>query len=337
MTLKMGVVGTGAIGREHIERITKRISGAEIVALSDIHQENAEQIIRDFKLDAQFFATDAELIAANVDAVIVSSWGPAHEETVLKAIEAGKYVFCEKPLATTAEGCKRIIDAEMKQGKRLLQVGFMRRYDAGYQMLKQALDAKEIGEPLMLSCQHFNPQVDENYTTDMAVVDTLIHEIDVLHWLVDDDYESIQVFYPKQTKNKLSHLKDPQIVHLVTKSGISIHAEIFVNCGYAYDIQCRVVGEDGILSLPEVSSLGIRKDAKRSENLLMDWKKRFMDAYDNEFNAFINAIEKTGSPSYPTAWDGYVAAVTADAGVKAQQSGEVEKIDLPETPDFYRI
>lgn len=55
MTLKMGVVGTGAIGREHIERITKRISGAEIVALSDINQENAEKIIRDFKLDARFF------------------------------------------------------------------------------------------------------------------------------------------------------------------------------------------------------------------------------------------------------------------------------------------
>lgn len=94
----------------------------------------------------------------------------------------------------------RIVEEEMKTGKRLVQVGFMRRYDSGYVQLKEAIDNRVVGEPLMIHCAHRNPTVASNYSTDMAVVDTLVHEIDVLHWLVNDDYESVQVIYPKKSK-----------------------------------------------------------------------------------------------------------------------------------------
>src|SRR5947209_8409080 len=128
MTLKIGVVGTGAIGKEHIKRITNTLSGGEIVAVTDVNQEAAKNVVEQFGLNAVICPDDKTLVASeNVDAVLVTSWGPAHEQSVLAAIEAGKYVFCEKPLATTAEGCMRIVEAEMKHGKRLVQVGFMRR------------------------------------------------------------------------------------------------------------------------------------------------------------------------------------------------------------------
>ena len=73
----------------------------------------------------------------------MASWGPAHEASVLAALEAGKRVFCEKPLATTADGCMRIVEAEMAHGKRLVQVG-MRRFDSGYLQLKQALEQELV-------------------------------------------------------------------------------------------------------------------------------------------------------------------------------------------------
>ena len=79
-----------------------------------------------------------------------------HEEFVLSSIAAGKYVFCEKPLATNAIACKKIIEAEMKFGKILVQVGFMKRYDSGYQKLKKAIDDYEIGDVLMMHCVHRN-------------------------------------------------------------------------------------------------------------------------------------------------------------------------------------
>ena len=109
--------------------------------------------------EAEIFATGEELIASDgVDAVLVTSWGATHEAYVLAAIAAGKPCFCEKPLATTAEGARRIVDAEVAHGKRLVQVGFMRRYDAGYRMLKQVVDS-DIGPPLMVHAAHRNPTV----------------------------------------------------------------------------------------------------------------------------------------------------------------------------------
>jgi myo-inositol 2-dehydrogenase / D-chiro-inositol 1-dehydrogenase len=337
MTLNIGVVGTGAIGREHIKRITNTLSGGKIVAVTDVNQESANQVVEQLGLEAIVYSDDKALVTAeNVDAVFVTSWGPAHEQSVLAAIEAGKYVFCEKPLATTAEGCMRIVEAEMKHGKQLVQVGFMRRYDSGYIQLKEAIDSNFIGEPLMIKCAHRNPTVDEKYTTEMAVVDTLIHEIDVLHWLVNDDYKSVQVFFPKRTKHALEHLQDPQVFMIETNTGISISVEVFVNCKYGYDIQCEVIGEEGIVKLPEPQSIGFRKDAVLGANILMDWKQRFIDAYDKELQDFMDSIKKTGEPNGPSAWDGYIAAVTADACVKAQETGEKETVALVEKPDFYK-
>lgn len=79
-----------------------------------------------------------------------------------------------------AAGCRRIVDAEVAYGKKLVQVGFMRRYDRGYIELKEAIESKQYGEALMLHCAHRNPSADENYKTPMAISNTAIHEIDVL-------------------------------------------------------------------------------------------------------------------------------------------------------------
>lgn len=336
MTLRFGVVGTGAIGREHINRITNKLSGGKIVAVTDVNQDSAKQTVEQYQLDAVVYPDDKALIAdPNVDAVLVTSWGPAHEATVVAAVEEGKYVFCEKPLATTAAGCMRIVEAEMKQGKKLVQVGFMRRYDSGYVQLKQVIENNEIGEPLMIRAAHRNPTVGENYTTDMAVTDTLIHEIDVLHWLVNDDYKSVQVIFPKKTKYSHDNLQDPQLFTIETNNGIVMNVEVFVNCKYGYDIQCEVIGEDGIAKLPEFSSVIMRKDEKLSSTILNDWKYRFMDAYNVEIQDFIDSVIKTGEPQGPTAWDGYIAAVTSDACVRAQQTGKKESIELQERPAFY--
>lgn len=244
MALNIGVIGTGAIGRDHIRRCSKVLQGARVVAVNDINRDNAAKVVSDLQLDARVYDNGHDLIkAADVQAVLVTSRGPSHEEFVLAAIAAGKPVFCEKPLAVTAQGCKNIVDAEAKHGKRLVQVGFMRPYDRGYRALKQVLTSGQIGEPLMLHCAHRNPTVGEAYTTDMAITDTLIHEIDVLRWLLDDDYVSVQVVFPRKSPKAFPHLKDPQIVLFETAKGTRIDVEIFVNCQYGYDIQCEVVGK----------------------------------------------------------------------------------------------
>jgi myo-inositol 2-dehydrogenase / D-chiro-inositol 1-dehydrogenase len=335
MSLRIGVIGTGAIGRDHARRINQVLAGASITALSDVNLDGAKAVKADIAPDAEIFAKGEDLVASDrVDAVLVTSWGATHEEYVLAAIAAGKPCFCEKPLATTAEGAKRIVEAETAHGKRLVQVGFMRRYDAGYRMLKQVVDS-EIGRPLMVHAAHRNPTVPDQYVTPMAIHDTLIHEIDVFRWLLDDDYVSAQVVFPRASSHTHAKLKDPQVVLLETAKGIRIDIEVFVNCRYGYDIQCQVVGEEGLAYLPEPMSIVMRRDARLQNAILTDWKDRFIDSYDVELQDFIAAAAK-GTASGPTSWDGYVAAISSDACVAAQEApGTIVPISLPARPALY--
>lgn len=335
MTLKIGVIGTGMIGRDHTRRIQQVLAGAEVVALSDVNLASAESVRADLAPSARLYQTGEELIAApEVDAVLVTSWGATHEPYVLAAVAAGKPVFCEKPLATTAEGARRIVEAEVAHGKRLVQVGFMRRYDAGYVALKDAVQ-QHTGAPILVHAAHRNPAVPEAYVTPMAIHDTLIHEIDVFRWLLDDDYVSARVLYPRNAARSHGKLRDPQVVVLETKKGVLIDVEIFVNCHYGYDIQCEVVGEDGTARLPEPMAIDMRLGAKRQSRILTDWKDRFVASYDVELQDFIAAAAK-GSATGPSAWDGYAAAVTSDACVQAQESaGQAIAIELPARPALY--
>ncbi|RMC33207.1 Gfo/Idh/MocA family protein [Paracoccus alkanivorans] len=335
MTVKIGVIGTGMIGRDHTRRIQQVLAGAEVVALSDYNPDAARAVQADLAPGAKVHETGEGLISAgDVDAVLVCSTGSTHETYVLAAIAAGKPCFCEKPLATTAEGALRIVDAEVAHGKRLVQVGFMRRYDAGYRMLKQAVD-HEIGTPLMVHAAHRNPTVPEQYVTPMAIHDTLIHEIDVFRWLLDDDYVSAQVVFPRKSGHAHDRVADPQIVLLETAKGIRIDVEIFVNCRYGYDIQCQVVGEEGLVSLPDPMAVTLRKEARLQREILTDWKDRFIDSYDVELQDFITAAAK-GTAAGPTSWDGYVAAISSDACVEAQEkSGQIISISLPDRPALY--
>lgn len=259
MKVKVGVIGTGAIGIEHINRINHKTQGAFVTAVSDINVEAASKIAEE--IGAQFFKTGEELIASEeVEVVVVTSWDPTHEKYVLEAIKHGKYVFCEKPLAMDAAGCRRIVDAEVAYGKKLVQVGFMRRYDRGYIELKEAIESKQYGEALMLHCAHRNPSADENYKTPMAISNTAIHEIDVLRWLLDEDYASVQMILPKKTSHTHADLHDPQLLIFQTKSGVTIDLEIFVNCRFGYDIKCDVVFETAEVGMTDPTKVKLLFD-----------------------------------------------------------------------------
>ncbi|MCP1109395.1 myo-inositol 2-dehydrogenase/D-chiro-inositol 1-dehydrogenase [Lachnospiraceae bacterium PF1-21] len=333
--LKVGVIGCGGMGRDHIDRLTNKIQGVEVVAVSDPVAENAK--LGAAICNGKIYENAIELIeATEVEAIFVVSPGFAHKEPLLKAIELGKRVFCEKPLATTADDCLEIVKAEVASGKHLIQTGFMRRYDRGYRQVKAALESGEYGEPLMLHCTHRNPEVGENYTTPMAVHDTAIHEIDVLHWLTDDDYESVQVLMPRVTKYSHAQLNDPQIMLLRTKKGVCIDVEVFVNCKFGYDIQCEVVCEDGSIKMAEPAYPDVRKDAKLATTIDTDCFVRFKDAYDVEVQDWVDQAGN-GVIAGPNAWDGYLAAVTADALVKAQETGNIEPVvTAVEMPEFYK-
>lgn len=334
MTVNIGVIGTGLIGQDHIRRLNMMLAGSAVVAVSDADNERAREVAD--RVGARVLPTGLDLINdPDVDAVVVASWGPTHEEFVLAAIESGKSVFCEKPLATTQSACQRIVSAEQEHGKRLVQVGFMRRYDAAYLALKEATDSGEIGAPLLMHCAHRIPQVADNFTSEMAINDAAIHEFDMVRWIFGSEVVGVRVFAPRHNRNSRPELLDPLFIILEMDSGALVDIEVSANIRYGYDIRGEIVGELGTASLENSSALEIRSAFQARTQVPGDWQARFSQAYDSELRDWISGIETGVSPKGPSSWDGYAATCIADAALEALQSGNSVAVNLESRPTFY--
>ncbi len=130
-------------------------------------------------------------------------------------------------------------------------------------------------------------------------------------------------------------LRDPQVMIMKTKGGIVVMLEVNVNCGFGYDINCEVVCENGVVNLPCPSFPTVRYANQVSTKIEDNWIMRFIDSYDVEIQDWVDHALK-GETGGSSAWDGYVASITADALVKSQTSGQAEKVVTGGTPDFYR-
>lgn len=334
MTVNVGVIGVGMIGQDHIRRLTTVLSGSAVVAVADADRARARDVAAGVA-GARAHTTGQDLIRDEaVDAVVVASWGPTHEDYVLACIEAGKPVFCEKPLATTQDACLRILDAEVAFGRRLVQVGFMRRFDPAYRALKDTVASGAIGAPLLVHCAHRNPSVPGHYTDDMALNDTTVHDIDTVRWLLDDEVVATSVLEPRRN-SRGGGLRDPIFVQFKMAGGALVDVEVSVNIAYGYDIRGEVVGETGTAELAESNPVVVKQTGAFSGRVPEDWRERFLRAFDLEFQAWLSAAAK-GTATGASCWDGYAATVVSDAALEAQRTGAWVPISMRERPHFYQ-
>ena len=333
MTVRIGMIGPGGMGRAHIDRIHTVIAGVRVTGVSDVVTENAAKVAE--SIGGRVYETSTALIGdPNIDAVMICSYGPAHKDDVIAAVKAGKPVFCEKPLTPTSGEALEIMEVEQAGGRKLVTVGFMRRFDESYRQMKAILDSGEIGETLIVHNRHRNPTVPAHYTWDMAINDTGIHEIDTMRWLVGEEIVRVRVDKPRKTTNRFEHLQDPLILIMATESGIWIDDEIFVNNQHSYDIQCEAVAETGTIRLSDQQLIERTGTLGRSNLLTLNHNERFGGAFVREVQEWISAAardEHTGSSS----WDGYAAAVVCDAGVQALETDGWVDVTMMAKPALY--
>ncbi|WP_338892073.1 Gfo/Idh/MocA family oxidoreductase [Rhodococcus sovatensis] len=333
--LRIAVLGVGMMGADHVARITSKIAGARVAVVNDYVVDSAEHLAASIP-GCRAVADPLEAIAdPEVDAVLLATPGPTHEKQLLACLEHGKPVMCEKPLTTDVETSLAVVKAEAELGKKLIQVGFMRRFDAEYAELKQLIDSGDIGRALVVHCAHRNPAVPPNFDSAMIVKDSLVHEVDVTRFLLDEEITSVQIIKPSANAHAPAGLQDPQVALFATESGRHVDAEVFVTTGVAYEVRTEVVGELGSAMIGLDVGL-VRKSAPGvwGGTIAPSFKERFGQAYDTEIQRWVDAVKVGGETGNyidgPGAWDGYAAAAVCAAGVKSLETGErvaVEMVD----------
>ncbi|GAA1526927.1 Gfo/Idh/MocA family oxidoreductase [Kribbella lupini] len=325
--LRIGIIGVGQMGADHAERVVRRISGARLVAVSDPDLPRANALAESLG-EIRVIEDPLALIGdAGVDAVIIASPGFAHAEQLMACLEHAKPVLCEKPLTMDTESSLRVVEAEHKLGRQLIQVGFMRRFDPEYAALKQLLDSGELGRTLLLHNVHRNKSVPDTFRSEMIVRDSLVHEVDVARWLFDDEIARITVHAPKPTSLVANGALDPQLAIFEMANGAIADVEVFVNFQVGYEVRCEAVAEKGSATI----GLGVDVLTKRAGQwggaVPEDYRVRFGTAYDVEVQRWVDATHRREIDG-PTAWDGYAAAAVCTAGIQSLQEGRPVEVEM---------
>jgi myo-inositol 2-dehydrogenase/D-chiro-inositol 1-dehydrogenase len=254
---------------------------------------------------------------------------------VLACIERGIPVLCEKPLTMDAESSLAVVRAEdefaARTDRRLVQVGFMRRFDPEYAQLRALIASGEIGEPLVVHCAHRNAAVAPTFTSEMMISDSVVHEVDVARFLLNEEIAAVTVLRPRATRHAVAGQSDPLLVVFEMTSGRIVDVECFVSTGVAYEVRTEVVAEDGSaligLDAGLVRQTGSPSGATRSTAIAPGFRERFGRAYDIEFQRWVDAARR-GTIDGPGVWDGYAAAAVCTAGVEALRSGQRTEVRL---------
>ncbi|OON78020.1 Gfo/Idh/MocA family protein [Streptomyces tsukubensis] len=333
-SLGVAVLGAGHMGADHVRRLDRVISGARVAAVADPDGERAAAAVRGIDGCAVFTDAEAALAAPGVDAVLIASPGPAHEAALTAAFSRGLPVLCEKPLASDSAAGLRLVDAECRVGRRLAQIGFMRRYDSEYRELKALLDSGRLGRPLMLHCTHRNVSSPPGFTSAMLVSSSVSHEIDATRWLLGQEITAVSVLRPRPSGGAPEGLKDPQLVLFETAEGVVVDVEIFVNSGFGYQVRCEAVCEAGSARVGDGHTMVVQSAGRAHEEVAQDYLVRFRDAYDREVREWVDAT-RAGRVTGPSTWDGYAASAVAEAGERALESGERVAVELAPRPELY--
>ena len=337
--LRVGVIGVGHMGADHAERLAHRTAGVVLAGVCDPDADRAATLAERLGATVHDDAT-ALLCAPDVDAVVIASPGFVHEEQVLAALEHGIPALCEKPLTMDDASSLRLVEAEAALGRRLVTVGFMRRFDPEYAAVRAALTSGAHGRLLLLHNTHRNRSApNADFRSEMIVRDSLVHEVDASRFLFGEEVVEVTVLSPAPTSHAGAGVVDPQVALFRMSGGGLVTNEVFVNSQVGYEVRFEAVAERGSLTAG-LASGGVLATRVTPDGgawggtVPDDYRARFARAYDIEVQAWADAV-RAGTAVGPSAWDGYAATAVSTAGMASLASGLPVPVVLADRPTLY--
>lgn len=335
-SLGVGVIGVGGMGARHAENVQQQVVGAHLAAVMDRDAARAESVARQNGIDC--FCVDAEALILDdaVAAVIIASPNQTHAELVLRCLQQGKPVLCEKPLALTAAEAWDIIEMEVALGRRLVQVGFMRRYDPHHLAVKRAAEDGLIGRPRLFKGVHRNMAARPDIRTRNVTVGSAVHDLDSARWLLGQEIDRVFMQGVSTAAEPGDAACDLQLIHLQMQDGSLGIIEVHVNAAYGYEVSAELVGTAGTAQTLPFDGVLIRREQRYFQPVEAEWLARFQQAYANEVQSWVRDLHQ-GRQTGPNAWDGYVSLLAAERCLDSLKSGRPEVLTGYAQPALYAL
>ncbi len=324
-TVNVGLIGAGRIGSFHGESVARRIVDAELVAIADPAPGAAAKLAEILDVDASYTDVAEMLAHPSLDAVIIATPARFHTNVLVQAAEAGKAVFCEKPMALTLEDADRGIAAAKAAGVPL-QVGFNRRWDQAFAEGRAAIDAGKVGAPQLIRSLTRDPGpfgADPDRIPLWTVFyETLIHDFDTLLWL-NPGAKPVEVFAMADAlvrpDARDKGFLDTAVVNIRFDNGSIAVAEANFCAMYGYDIRGEVFGSGGMITMGDVrrSSMTLfDKDGVSNDTWRRD-TDHFVQGYTAQLASFVEAVRDGEIKDVPTGADARNALAIALAAIES--------------------
>lgn len=322
MSLAVGVIGAGVMGSHHARLLRVSTGGAHLEAVCDADPARARAAAGGARAVSDPLALISD---PRVDAVVVASPDATHATLALACLEQGKPVLLEKPIASSAAEGWQVVEAEAAQGRRLVQVGYMRRFDGAYQEMKRAAEAEEIGAPVLLHNVHRNQSAPDWFTGPMPITNSFVHEIDISRWLLGSEMVAARVHAGPGG--------EPLLITMETDRGEIVSSEVFINAAYGYHVHAELVGRAGTVGMAPPTQILTNHRGHGGFGFPDNWVPRFAQAYRDQMQAWVRSAG-TGVPAGASAWDGFCATALAEQVASGLGRGTV-RLELPPRPSLY--
>ncbi|MDR3751820.1 MAG: inositol 2-dehydrogenase [Terracidiphilus sp.] len=321
--LHFGIIGAGRIGRVHAETLAFRMPEAEIVAITDVNREAAESLAAHCNIPT-VAASSAEILAdPKIDAVLICSSTNTHADLIVQAAQAGKHIFCEKPIAFSLEKIDAALAAVKAAGVQL-QIGFNRRFDANFARVRHAVVSGEIGTPSLMhiiSRDPAPPPLAYVRVSGGMFMDMTIHDFDMARFLIGDEVEEIYTTGGAMVDPEIGKAGDldTALIVLRFRNGVIGTIDNSRKAVYGYDQRVEILGSEGKIGTencyPNQAVVSGGKSVHRDLPLNF-FMERYTESFATELKSFTAAVLEN-RPTVVTGIDGRIPVVMALAARKS--------------------
>ena len=336
MSLSVGIIGAGRIGRLHVDNL-QVVPEIRVKSVSDVVIDHLESWAKEKQIEV--LTTDYHNILNDpeIDAVFICSPTNTHATIIKEAAVAGKHIFCEKPVSFSVEETEEALEVVKKAGVKL-QVGFNRRFDPNFRKIRNLVQDGTIGEPHILRITSRDPEppgVDYIKASGGLFMDMTIHDFDMARYIMDSEVVEVSAYGAVLVNPAIGEAGDidTAIVSLKFANGALGVIDNSRQAVYGYDQRLEIFGNKGAAQADNNRPTNV--EVSTVENVSKDkplyfFLERYTQAYIYEVTEFAKAIIHD-EPVICSGFDGLQAQRIAKAAKKSLETGTPVQLEQVST------